>query len=314
MPIPPIDITVLTEARYAQLAPDDKYHQQIATEEGLVMDALRALGLTVARQDWNDADVDWRRTRAAVFRSTWDYFERIDSFRAWLDRACPLTRLINDPALIRWNMDKHYLADLYAAGIRVVPTDILEAGTPVDLGERLDELGWDAVVIKPAISGGARLTWRADRASAATHQQALARTLTREAMLIQPFEADIMRTGEISLIVIDGAVTHAVRKIARPGDFRVQDDHGGTVVAHRPAEDEIVFALEAAGACPLPPVYARVDLVRGTSGLRLMEIELIEPELFFRFHPPAATSFAQALVRALVAEGSPADPADNTRQ
>jgi glutathione synthase/RimK-type ligase-like ATP-grasp enzyme len=303
MPIPPIDITVLTEARYAQLAPDDGYHQQIATEEGLVMDALRALGLTVARQDWNDRDVDWRRTRAAVFRSTWDYFDRIDAFRAWLERVSPLTRLINDPALIHWNMDKHYLADLYVAGIRVVPTDILEAGTAVDLGERLDELGWDAVVIKPAISGGARLTWRADRASAADHQHALAQSLAREAMLIQPFEAEIMTAGEISLIVIDGAVTHAVRKIARPGDFRVQDDHGGTVAAHAAAEDEIAFALEAVKACPVPPVYARVDLVRGAPGLRLMEIELIEPELFFRFHPPAAMAFAQALAHAMAAGG-----------
>jgi len=295
----PIDITVLTETRYADLAPDNWYHQQIATEEGLVIDALRMLGLTVARRAWSDPDVDWQRTRAAVFRSTWDYFERIEAFAAWLDRASTLTRLVNDAALIVWNMDKHYLTDLHAAGIRVVPTDILEAGTRLRLADRLDERGWDEVVIKPAISGGARLTWRANRSSACTHQAALDACLAREAMLIQPFETDIMANGELSLMVIDGTVTHAVRKIARPGDFRVQDDHGGRVVAHTPSPEEIGFALDAVKACPVAPVYARVDLVRSVDGLRLMEIELIEPELFFRFHPPAATAFAQALARVI---------------
>jgi glutathione synthase/RimK-type ligase-like ATP-grasp enzyme len=293
----PIDITVITERRYADLAPGNWYHQQIATEEGLVMDALRALGLTVARQAWSDPDVLWHRTRAAVFRSTWDYFEHIGAFRAWLDRTSTQTRLVNAPELVLWNMDKHYLADLHAAGIRVVPTDILEAGTRLDLEARLDELGWDEVVIKPAISGGARLTWRADRSTASTHQAMLEQCLTREAMLIQPFESGILAYGELSIVVIDGAATHAVRKIARPGDFRVQDDHGGTVEAHRATPEEIEFAVNAVKACPEPPVYARVDLVRSHGGLRLMEIELIEPELFFRFHPPAATSFAQALAR-----------------
>jgi len=299
MTTPPVDITVLTDASHARLRPDDWYQQQIATEEGLLMDALRALGLTVARRAWSDPAMDWGDTRAAVFRSTWDYFEHAATFSGWLDRVESRTRLINPPTLIRWNMDKHYLADLAGAGIAIVPTVFLDTGTRVNLGAALGAQGWDEVVIKPAISGAARLTWRAERADAHAHQAALATCLAREAMLIQPFEPAILDSGEISLMVIDGEVTHAVRKRARPGDFRVQDDHGGTVAPHVPAEDEIAFARAAVAACPWPPVYARVDLIRSPEGLRLMEIELIEPELFFRFHPPAATTLARALARRL---------------
>ncbi|QID16335.1 hypothetical protein G3580_01050 [Nitrogeniibacter mangrovi] len=293
------DLIVLTEARYATLDPDDWYQHQIATEEGLLIDALYALGLRVARRAWSDPSMDWHLTRAALFRSTWDYVDRIDRFRPWLAHAATRTRLINDAALIHWNLDKRYLRDLAERGIAVVPTQFLDAGAPVSLDDLLDAQGWDEVVIKPALAAGARLTWRAGRADLGAHQTQLADCLAREAMLVQPFEPAIVREGEISLIVIDGRVTHAVRKTARTGDFRVQDDHGGQVHPHLPAADEIAFAERTVRACPAAPVYARVDLVRSAQGLRLMEIELIEPELFFRFHPEAARTLASALVRTL---------------
>jgi glutathione synthase/RimK-type ligase-like ATP-grasp enzyme len=296
---PPTDITLLTEPRYARLQPDDWYQGQIATEEGLLAEALRALGLSVARRAWSDPDMDWRQTRCAVFRSTWDYFDRIDAFAAWLDRVEPLTRLENPAPTIRWNMDKHYLAELQAAGVAIVPTAFLPPRQPVTLAALMDARGWAEVVVKPAVSGGARLTWRVARADAARHQPELDRCLAREAMLVQPFEPAILSSGELSLMVIDGACTHAVRKTARAGDFRVQDDHGGTVAAHTAAADEIAFAHQAVAACPGRPAYARVDLVRSDAGLRLMEVELVEPELFLRFHPPAAQALAQALAHRL---------------
>ena len=106
--------------------------------------------------------------------------------------------------------------------------------------------------------------------------------------------------GELSLIVIDGRTTHAIRKTARAGDFRVQDDHGGTVHPHVPAADERAFAEAAVAACPSCPLSARVDFVRDPAGgFRLMELELVEPELFFRFHPPAAQALASALAEKL---------------
>lgn len=293
------DLTILTDPRYLALDPDAVYHQQIAREEGLLIDALDARGLRATRRAWDDPDFDWHSTRAAVFRSTWDYFERIGPFRQWLARVRTQTRLLNPAALIDWNLDKHYLGDLAAAGIAVVPTHFLEPGCGISLARVLADTGWDAVVVKPAISGGARLTWRACRADAATHEAALAECLGHEAMLVQPFEPAIEREGEVSVMVIDGRITHAVGKTARPGDFRVQDDHGGTVHPHAPADDEIDLARRAVAACPEAPLYARVDMVRAADGLRLMELELIEPELFLRFAPEAATDLAAALARAL---------------
>jgi glutathione synthase/RimK-type ligase-like ATP-grasp enzyme len=119
-------------------------------------------------------------------------------------------------------------------------------------------------------------------------------------MLVQPFVRDVTAGGEVSVMVFGGRVSHAVRKTAKTGDFRVQDEHGGTVHAHVTTSDEVTFAERAVAACALPPVYARVDLVRDAGGaLALMELELIEPELFLRMAPGAAPALAAALVGAL---------------
>ena len=118
--------------------------------------------------------------------------------------------------------------------------------------------------------------------------------------MVQRFEPAIVAEGELSLIVIDGRTTHAIRKTARAGDFRVQDDHGGTVHPYAPSAEECAFAEAAVAACPSQPLYARVDFVRdAVGGFRLMELELVEPELFFRFHPPAAAVLARALAENL---------------
>lgn len=292
------DITLLTESRYLNLDMSHWYHQQIALEEGLLIDALEALGLRTDRQAWDDPFVDWRATDTLVFRSTWNYFDCIDRFRPWLDTVSTHTRCINDAALVQWNMDKHYLADLSARGVPVVPTVFVEAGSHGSLSGILGDTGWDEVVIKPAVGGAARLTWRANRATAESEAPVLQDCLRRESMLIQPFQRAIEHSGEVSVIVIGGAVTHGVRKQPRTGDFRVQDDHGGTVHPHDPTRSEIELALQAVAACPQSPCYARVDMVSSDEGPRLMEIELIEPELFLRHRPTSATALARAIASA----------------
>jgi hypothetical protein len=110
------DIAVLTDGRY--VAPDDNdwYIRQIHQEDGLVADALRRQGLSVVRRDWADPDVDWSDCRALLFRTTWDYFDRFAEFSPWLEQVSGQCRLFNEAALIRWNIDKHYLGDLAAAG------------------------------------------------------------------------------------------------------------------------------------------------------------------------------------------------------
>lgn len=296
----PIDVLILTEDRYVELDDKDWYQAQIAREEDLVASALRALGLRVARCSWADPDMDWARCGCVLFRSTWDYFDRFVEFSPWLDAVSARTRLFNDASLIRWNVDKHYLADLAARGVAIVPTRYVERGEAGTLAAIMGAEGWDEVVFKPAVSGAARLTFRVSTATVAEHEPVFARCVAQEAMMVQAFEPAIIDDGELSLIVIDGRATHAIRKTARAGDFRVQDDHGGTVHPHGPDAAECAFAEAAVAACPSLPMYARVDFVRSGPGVfRLMELELVEPELFFRFHPPAATALALALAEKL---------------
>lgn len=302
-----IDIALLTARRYlATQAPEgDWYLDNILHDDRLLQTALQKLGLTSERVDWSDPDEDWSRFRCVVFRTTWDYFDRFGAFNAWLDRVQSLTRLCNAPTIIRWNMDKHYLADLDAKGVSVVRSRFIERGTTLRLQGLLDETGWQEAVIKPCVSGGARHTYRVDRTNAAQLDVTIQGLLAAEAFLLQPFERAIMEQGEDSLMMIDGRYSHAVRKVAKPGDFRVQDDHGGSVHAYQPTAEQIALAERAMAACATVPTYGRVDMVQVDTGQAdarhdaVMELELVEPELWLRVHPAAATSFAEAIASRL---------------
>lgn len=299
---PIADIALLTDARYvADFAPPgDAYLENILEDDALLQKALAQRGLTSCRVDWADPEVDWSRFRCAVFRTTWDYFDRIHEFRRWLDGAEGATHLLNPAPLVRWNLDKHYLEALADQGVPVVPSRILEAGDPTPLRDLLAETGWEEAVIKPCISGAARLTFRVDRESAEPVEAGLREARSTEAFLVQPFQRSVLEGGEVTLVVVEGRVTHGVRKRPRPGDFRVQDDHGGTVHPHTPAPHEVEVAKAALAACPEAPLYGRVDLVEANEGgLAVMEVEVIEPELWLRFHPPAAVAFAEGLARRL---------------
>jgi len=261
---------------------------------------LEARGLRTARVAWSNPDFDWSRARAAVFRSTWDYFERFAEFSAWMERVADSIPLFNAPELVRWNVDKHYLRDLAERGVNVPMTRFIERGETTTLQEVITAQGWKEAIMKPAVSGAARHTYRLNATNLEAHESVLRDLLRDEAMMVQPFLGSVLTQGELSLMVIGGRCTHAVRKIAKPGDFRVQDDHGGTVHPHAPTADEIAFAEAAVAACPQVPLYARVDAVRDDLGaLSMMELELVEPELFFRFHPPAAEALAAAIVERL---------------
>jgi glutathione synthase/RimK-type ligase-like ATP-grasp enzyme len=297
--MPAADVALLTDRRYtaAAAADGDWYLANILADDRLLRAALAARGLTAARVDWADPAVEWSRFGCAVFRTTWDYYERFPEFTAWLDRVERLTRLCNPPATVRWNTDKHYLADLAGRGVPLQEVRRHHRHAGRRLGDVLDQTGWDEVVYKPCVSGAARHTYRANRRTAAAHEPALAALLAAEAMMVQPFQSDIVGTGEDTLTVFAGRYCHAVRKVPKAGDFRVQDDHGGTVRPHRPTAEQVDLAERAVAACSPRPVYGRADLVRGNDGRpAVMELELIEPELWLRLHPPAADAFADAVV------------------
>ncbi|MBB5019738.1 glutathione synthase/RimK-type ligase-like ATP-grasp enzyme [Chitinivorax tropicus] len=297
--MPKLDVAILTDSRFTSPISDNPYNCQIFLEEAWVAHYLRELGLTVARVPWDEPGYDWTQVRAAVFRSTWDYFDRFAEFEPWLNTVANQTLLVNRFDLITWNMDKHYLRDLAEQDVDIVPTKFVEKGESINLLDALRGFMWQEAVIKPAVSGAARLTYRVNTTNAIAYQSILDECLKNEAMMIQPFMASVLEQGEVSLMVFDGKVTHAIRKTPKAGDFRVQDDHGGVVHPYFPSPAEIEFAERAVAACPAMPNYARVDVVQHHGKLRIMELELLEPELFFRFCPPAAARLAASIQQVL---------------
>lgn len=289
-------IALVNDHRWIEPGTVDTYTGNILQEDRILSQALAKIGLEASRVDWANPEIDWRGFDAIVIRQTWDYFERLDEFRAWLDRVETCTRIVNPVGVIRWNCDKRYLIELADAGVPTVPTVLVERQTPAPaLAELLKRHGFDEAVIKPAVSGAGRETYRVRQNDTTALEPAWQRLVAAEAMLLQPFMPSIVERGEVSLIVIDGEVTHAVRKIAAEGEFRVQDDHGGSVHAHTPNPGEARVARAALAAVPGQVSYARVDLVDGAGGPRVMELELIEPELFFRLQPDAARRLADAV-------------------
>ncbi|WP_434632998.1 ATP-grasp domain-containing protein [Chromobacterium sp. CV08] len=294
------DVVVLTDSRQLAFRADDWYSRQVHREDGLVLDALRDAGLTVCRLAWDDAGFDWRQARSLLFRTTWDYFERFGEFAPWLERASRQCRLFNAAELIRWNLDKRYLVELENKGVAIVPTRYIEKGERRSLAQLVDASGWQELILKPAVSGNARHTYRFDAGDAGRLECVFGELVEAESMLLQPFQRQVLEDGELSLMVVDGRFSHAIRKTPKSGDFRVQDDYGGSVHPHAASDEEIAFAEAAVRAVPFDVLYARVDLIRDDAGrLAIMELEMIEPELFFRFRPEAAGQLAAGLRRRL---------------
>ena len=264
--------------------------------------ALIERGVDIVHPAWSDADFDWHSCDACLIRTTWDYQEHHEAFVAWAARVANQTRLFNPFELIRWNTDKHYLRDLESRGVSIVETIWLETGAEVDLKSVLSERGWDKAFLKPVIGSTARETLRFDATdegiTLATRH--LDRLLAGESMMLQPYLATVETEGELSVILIDGQVSHCVRKIPVPGDYRVQDDFGASDEPVELSASDLDLARSIVAKVDCPWLYARVDFLRDNNGaLRLSELEMVEPSLFFRHSPTAAARLADALCRRL---------------
>lgn len=287
------DVVILTESRYLNPEKVNDYIQNILTEEELLKKALEKHGLSVIRKDWADPDFDWTSTKGAIFRTTWDYFDRFEEFQQWLGRVETQTQFINPVSTIRWNMDKHYLRDLETKGIRIVETLYIKRGESRSLSDICIEAGWKDVILKPTVAGAARHTYKLNSDNIDDHESIFSELIAKEDMMLQPFQYNIATKGEVSFMVMGGKFTHAILKKAKSGDFRVQDDFGGTVHNYDASEDEIAFAEEVVRACKPLPAYARVDVMwNNDDQLAVSEVELVEPELWFRERPEAADVLA----------------------
>lgn len=261
---------------------------------------LSAAGIDVVPAIWSDPTVDWRRFEAVVLRSTWDYHRHPDEFRAWLDQLdADGVALWNPVPLARWNMDKRYLRDLAARGVRSVPTAWIAEGKGVDLDALMEEHGWTDAVLKPVVAATSYRTERVSRdpgSARASVAERLPALLEHGAAMLQPFVSQVRDEGEWSLMFFAGEYSHAVLKRAAEGDFRVQEEFGGTSQAIEAPGELRESAARVLDAVRHPWLYARVDGVRDADGdLLLMELEMLEPLLFLAHHPQAAARFADAI-------------------
>lgn len=268
---------------------------QSCPDDAHLLQACREAGLAAEPHPWDDPGVAWGGFDAVVIRATWDYYVKHEAFLRWLDRLEGLgVPVFNPPPVLRWNSDKGYLPELAAKGVAVVPTRLIERGQSVKLARVLDEEGWDAAVVKPAVSAGAYCTFRTSRREAPEQQRGFEELLARDGVLVQPFVPEVAQ-GEWSLVFLDGAFSHAVVKKPGKGDFRVQEKHGGTVAAAQAKPEHVRQAAAVLAHAPGPLLYARVDAVVRGGALLLMELEVLEPELFWRAAHGSAARFVRVL-------------------
>ena len=259
-------------------------------------DALRAKDLSVVSAVWDDPHIDWRRFGCVVIRSTWNYHHRQQHYREWLGRcAAGGVNLWNPPAAVIANMNKRYLCDLASRGVDVVPTEYLERAHGLSLRTVLERRGWDQAVVKPAISASAFGTWRTSLDTAGADQRRFEEDSRNQDTLVQPHIAEIATQGEWSLIFFGGCFSHAALKRPAAGDFRVQEELGGSSVPSTPSGRVIDAARDILSLESSPLLYARVDGVERAGRFMLMELEINEPYLFIGYSSGAADRFADAI-------------------
>lgn len=268
-------------------------------DDAVAIEHLERRGWRVDEVPWRAEGVRWGDYDGVVIRTTWDYQRDLDGFLEVLTRIeASGAPLANDLATVRWNARKTYLRDLASRGVRIVPTR-WGAGISVDaLRHAAEGFGPLGGVIKPVVSANADDTFRFGRETPDDVLRAISAAFAGRDWMIQAFVARVLDEGEVSVFYFGGEASHAVVKRPREGDFRVQEEHGG-LIAPLPLDPALLRAAERVmSSLDRVPLQARVDLVRLDDGsLALMELEAIEPSLYFRTDPGAAGRFADALAR-----------------
>lgn len=279
--------------------------ERILPSDRVLGDALEKRGATVIGAPWNGPFSVFEGADLVLIRTTWDYFEAADDYYHWFEalEAASL-KVLNPLATLRWNARKDYLFEIQAKGAPLIPTVRVEENID-NIISTAKEHGWDRAVLKCLLSGGARGLSLIDPTDATQVEQALeaAKPWSASGLMLQPFLPQIKTDGELSLIYLFGAFSHAIRKTPKDGEIRIQSEFGGQYQRIE-VSDETLAAAEKCLACApgmpdTPPAYARIDGLILEDGFRLMEMELTEPELMFDHAPEAAEKMADQLLASL---------------
>lgn len=268
----------------------DAQHRSLVPDDLIAAAAFGHIGAEVVPVVWTEANADDLRCDLLVVRSCWDYHLRPQEFLQWTSEVGQRMPVLNPPVLLRWNADKRYLCELEAAGFPIPATFVLEPNTLTDPAALMQSRGMETAILKPAVSASAYGTFLL--AANVQAGQAVRDFLRERTMILQEFIPEVRTRGEWSLIFMGAEFSHAVQKRPVSGEFRVQREFGGSAEASAPPSDALGLALRLVQQFAHEALYCRVDLVEAERGWLLMELELIEPDLFFSLNGPSAKRFA----------------------
>jgi glutathione synthase/RimK-type ligase-like ATP-grasp enzyme len=259
----------------------------------LLIPIFRENGYTVSPEIWDDSEVDWSSFDIVLIRSTWDYYLKPVEFKNWISQFInSKTRLINSAEMVLKNSHKFYLKELANKGVSIIPT--IFSSEKIEL-EKLKM--WEKIVIKPAVSAGSHET-EIFEVNMLTQEVLDNKTRTGD-WLVQPFLEEIKDAGEISMLFFGGNFSHAIQKVPKSGDFRVQKQFGAQYLKFEPSTTLLSIAKNIVEIAGKESVYARIDGVMTQNGFLLMEVEMIEPDLFFEHTLDGPNRFVEAVLKEL---------------
>lgn len=265
-----------------------------------LLEFLQRKGLPIHPVFWNDQAIDWAAYDVVILKSPWDYHEQLSAFYDWLDRiAAAGIRLLNPVDVVKWNSNKRYLRDIAEAGLPVIPSIYVSRGSTLPIDDSLfAALDASKMVIKPCVSGGAKNTFTLTRENIRSQQAHIDALLAEEDYLVQPFVAEVAQ-GEWSFLYFNGRYSHSVLKIPKPGDFRVQHQHGGQIVYPEADPGLLLQAEKYVQRFAQSTLYTRVDGIVKDGVFQLMELELIEPYLFLNSETQRLENYYEAVASLL---------------
>jgi len=275
-------------------------YSRLTQDEQLVLPELEKLGIKAEPFVWDQVDLSQTKFDAIVIRSCWDFYDKSQEYRQWLHTLehAPVP-VFNPPKILHWNLDKSYLRELASKGIAIPKTVWLNQNEKANLRDLLEIHGLKEAVVKPKVSLLGLDTWRTSLQTAGADQDQFQNLLSRKTLMVQEFISEVIDEGELSFVFFLGRYSHCVRKVPRTGEFRIQEEHGGTRRVFEPSSELILQAQKVLDILPKnlqgPLLYARVDGIPVEGKLVIMEVELIDPMLFMKYDEKSPRRFAEAI-------------------
>ena len=274
--------------------------RDFVSDADMSFEPMAALGWETEMVPWRDPDIDWDSYDIVYICTPWDYQDYVEEFLSVLETVeASSARLVNSLELVHWNLEKNYLRELEQQGAAIVPSLFRDAFDAGEMTSWFDAHQSDTVVVKPLVGANSDHVTVVTRPIAAEIVNELRETYSARRFFVQPFMSSVLDEGEYSTFFFNGEYSHAILKQPKAGDFRSQEEHGAEILSVRAPEALIHTAHDVVALVEPQPTYVRADFVRADDDqFLLMELELIEPSLYFRADPESAGRFARALVSA----------------